>query len=78
MPISTIKGTSNLGGVSKSDLEQVVPKRMDDITGIDLMTESASSANIYVDSNGTDKKISLQTLMDTLVSSLPRYNGNIE
>ena len=76
--MAEIKGTSNGGSLSKADLQTVVPKRMNDITGIDLMTEDASSANLYVDSNGTDKKISIQTLMNTLVSSLPRYTGEIE
>lgn len=73
-----IKGTSNGGSVSKADLEQVVPKRMDDIAGIDLTEADLSKANVYIDNDGQDKKMSLQSLMATLVTNLPRYTGEIE
>ncbi len=74
----TTKGTSNVGMTKPTDLSGVVPKRLNNMTNIDEMTEDKTKAYMYIDSNGTDKKISMEELEESLIRALPRYAGRIE
>ena len=73
-----VKGTSNAIRTKDPDLSSVVPKRLDSITNIDEMTEDKSKAYMYIDSNGTDKKISLEEFYSSVIGAIPRYTGGIE
>lgn len=73
-----VKGTSNAIRSKETDLSGVVPKRLSSMTNIDEMTEDKTKAYMYIDSNGTDKKISMDELEESLIRALPRYAGRIE
>ena len=73
-----IKGTSNANLTKETDLSGVVPKRLSDMSNIDEMTEDKTKAYMYIDSDGTDKKISMEDLTESLIRALPRYAGRIE
>lgn len=73
-----LKGTSNVGITKDPDLSGVVPKRLNDMTSIDEMTTDKTKACMYVDDNGTDKKITMEDFTASIISALPRYAGRIE
>ena len=72
------KGTSNVGMTKPADLSGVVPKRLNNMTDIDEMTTDKTKACMYIDDNGTDRKISMEDLTESLIRALPRYAGRIE
>lgn len=78
LDMNDLKGTSNASLTKEADLSSVVPKRMNDITNIDEMTADKSKSYMFIDSNGTDKKMSLEDFMESLITALPRYAGRIE
>lgn len=78
MLVNNLKGTSNVGITKEADLSSVVPRRMDDITNIDEMTADKSKSYMFIDSNGTDKKISFEEFTESIINALPRYAGRIE
>lgn len=73
-----IKGTSNAIKSKEPDLSGVVPKRLNNISNIDELTEDKTKAYMYIDSNGTDKKISLDDFYSSIIGAIPRYTGGIE
>jgi hypothetical protein len=73
-----VKGTSNANRSKETDLSGVVPKRLNEMSNIDEMTTDKTKAYMYIDNNGTDKKISLEELTSSLITALPRYAGRIE
>ncbi len=73
-----IKGTSNANITKETDLSGVVPKRLNDMSNIDEQTTDKTKAYMYVDNNGTDKKISMEDFTTSIIAALPRYNGLIE
>ena len=78
MLVNDLKGTSNVSLTKEADLSTVVPKRMEDITNIDEMTADKSKSYMFIDNDGTDTKMSLEDLTESVISALPRYAGRIE
>ena len=56
--------------------ELIVPEKK--IVLIDEMTTDKTKACMYVDDNGTDKKITMEDFTASIISALPRYAGRIE